>query len=561
MEKGQSEVTNKIRSAIKHKLAEISDFVDDELPEYIMILVANQRSKSQIEKDLSLFLRNDTVNFTNWLWDLLNNLKVGAKTNQTSLPNIESDILKKEVDADEDAVVLDFYPDEHETDFLTPEDTNDSFISKSSIQASPGQNNDVKKESIVKKTAESIKFVEKRKITISSPVKIIKKSLIQTSREPLSSAVIPIKRKYKDTEDEYDPAKPEYEKPSHISKNRNYGGPAALQANKLLLKAVDDAAKSILKGKSIEDFYKPTPIKVLTSKQCNSIPEKENLCKKRNFPQQTTSVGKSTLEVPNLKTSEVDSNEYPPDVVMEDNIYPISPQRNRTICIKSVPLVSDSFDLVNTEYITDTDYSYSFDDAEEVRPKSPHFIVTLDGVNRNTFKRKFEENSIDSMEEDEEEEEDKNVLQTDETNTSPEKKLKLNERCKYWPACKNSDHCLYHHPTVPCKCFPDCKFGDKCLYIHPNCKFDALCSRKDCPFTHASKRKLPLIAVPVKMVPIKSRRMNVVCKFFPKCTSKNCPYVHPKLCRYGTDCRLPACLFSHFPVPSRSQMKWQATVS
>ena len=36
--------------------------------------------------------------------------------------------------------------------------------------------------------------------------------------------------------------------------------------------------------------------------------------------------------------------------------------------------------------------------------------------------------------------------------------------------------------------FPGCKFGDKCLYIHPNCKFDAKCTKKDCPFTHASKR-------------------------------------------------------------------------
>lgn len=38
--------------------------------------------------------------------------------------------------------------------------------------------------------------------------------------------------------------------------------------------------------------------------------------------------------------------------------------------------------------------------------------------------------------------------------------------------------------------FPNCKFGDKCLYIHPNCKFDASCTRRDCPFTHASPRNM-----------------------------------------------------------------------
>ena len=36
--------------------------------------------------------------------------------------------------------------------------------------------------------------------------------------------------------------------------------------------------------------------------------------------------------------------------------------------------------------------------------------------------------------------------------------------------------------------FPYCKFGEKCLYIHPNCKYDAKCTRMDCPFTHATRR-------------------------------------------------------------------------
>ena len=25
------------------------------------------------------------------------------------------------------------------------------------------------------------------------------------------------------------------------------------------------------------------------------------------------------------------------------------------------------------------------------------------------------------------------------------------ERCKYWPSCRQGDHCSYHHPNVPCK--------------------------------------------------------------------------------------------------------------
>lgn len=58
------------------------------------------------------------------------------------------------------------------------------------------------------------------------------------------------------------------------------------------------------------------------------------------------------------------------------------------------------------------------------------------------------------------------------------------ERCRFWPNCKNGDKCTYHHPTVPCKLFPKCRFGNKCLYVHPTCKFDARCTRHDCPYLH-----------------------------------------------------------------------------
>nr|CAD7199667.1 unnamed protein product [Timema douglasi] len=102
-------------------------------------------------------------------------------------------------------------------------------------------------------------------------------------------------------------------------------------------------------------------------------------------------------------------------------------------------------------------------------------------------------------------------------------KSKSNERCKFWPGCRQGDKCSYQHPTTSCKSFPNCKFGDKCLYIHPNCKFDAACTRRDCPFTHASPRALasyPVVAT--------SRPSTQVCKYFPKCTNTSCPYLHPK---------------------------------
>ncbi|XP_010223270.1 PREDICTED: zinc finger CCCH domain-containing protein 14 [Tinamus guttatus] len=137
-------------------------------------------------------------------------------------------------------------------------------------------------------------------------------------------------------------------------------------------------------------------------------------------------------------------------------------------------------------------------------------------------------------------------------------KEKVLERCKYWPACKHGDECVYHHPTLPCKLFPNCKFADKCLFIHPNCKYDAKCTKPECPYTHASRRT-PLPApkpAPLPTPPTPSG--NPLCKFFPACKKMECPFYHPKHCRFNTQCTRPDCTFYHptIAVPPRHALKW-----
>ena len=41
-------------------------FEDDELPDYIMVMLANKRSKEQMTEDLVLFLGANTNLFTDW---------------------------------------------------------------------------------------------------------------------------------------------------------------------------------------------------------------------------------------------------------------------------------------------------------------------------------------------------------------------------------------------------------------------------------------------------------------------------------------------------------------
>ncbi|XP_065541950.1 zinc finger CCCH domain-containing protein 14 isoform X5 [Lathamus discolor] len=139
-----------------------------------------------------------------------------------------------------------------------------------------------------------------------------------------------------------------------------------------------------------------------------------------------------------------------------------------------------------------------------------------------------------------------------------QKQEKVLERCKYWPACKNGDECVFHHPTLPCRVFPNCKFADKCLFIHPNCKYDAKCTKPDCPYTHASRR---LPHTPPKPAPLPTPSISSsspLCKFFPACKKMECPFYHPKHCRFNTQCTRPDCTFYHptIAVPPRHALKW-----
>ncbi|XP_012353624.2 zinc finger CCCH domain-containing protein 14 isoform X2 [Nomascus leucogenys] len=137
-----------------------------------------------------------------------------------------------------------------------------------------------------------------------------------------------------------------------------------------------------------------------------------------------------------------------------------------------------------------------------------------------------------------------------------QKPEKLLERCKYWPACKNGDECAYHHPISPCKAFPNCKFAEKCLFVHPNCKYDAKCTKPDCPFTHVSRR-IPVLS-PKPVAPPASPSSSQLCRYFPACKKMECPFYHPKHCRFNTQCTRPDCTFYHptINVPPRHALKW-----
>ncbi|KAH8363501.1 hypothetical protein KR084_010956 [Drosophila pseudotakahashii] len=75
-----SEIGQKMRSAVKAKLLELgtggsSGFIDDELPDYVMVMVANKRTKQQMNAELNLFLGDQTDLFVTWLHEVLQKLQ------------------------------------------------------------------------------------------------------------------------------------------------------------------------------------------------------------------------------------------------------------------------------------------------------------------------------------------------------------------------------------------------------------------------------------------------------------------------------------------------------
>ena len=64
---------------IQTKLTELGAYVDDELPDYVLVMVANRRGRQDMKKELELFLGDATDRFCTWLFGVLDRLKDAKK--------------------------------------------------------------------------------------------------------------------------------------------------------------------------------------------------------------------------------------------------------------------------------------------------------------------------------------------------------------------------------------------------------------------------------------------------------------------------------------------------
>ena len=86
-----TELSVQIKKAIKAKLQEMQCYVDDELPDYIMVMIANKKTTQQMTDDLKIFLSEKSVTFCEWLGEVLERLdKVGDGKDSSKHDNEKS---------------------------------------------------------------------------------------------------------------------------------------------------------------------------------------------------------------------------------------------------------------------------------------------------------------------------------------------------------------------------------------------------------------------------------------------------------------------------------------
>ncbi|KAF7669123.1 hypothetical protein LDENG_00240980 [Lucifuga dentata] len=684
-----AEISKKIRAAIKGKLQELGAYIDEELPDYIMVMVANKKTSQQMADDLSLFLGNNTMKFTAWLHGVLEKLRSVA-VEPASLKNpLQSDsstaTVKSRSSVSEDSRAEDLKvltvsstrtdrtetrvsSSEHESRRGTSERNSprltstvkplmEPLPSEAIIDIKPEMDDDLIAEDLVDirtnpartrgsaaRPATQIyrpvqsKFASASSVNTCRPTEGSSQSRQQDSRSsrlarngsskeelsrkrkaPVASSVVRVNRA---TDEDSDDVEEEEEDEgyggrglsSHVSlpskPERKPTLPPAKQANRnLILKAISEAQDSITKTTAFSAIpqrqtvpvaprtrlasneemtaaiqlvqehlqslaprvqaYTPAeippstalaPARSLASRlqldlaesrvgreRCDNGVEVATGSEKKTFDTRSFIMSRPLIEEP------ARSQQRPQ---VKENVQPAAPRTVQASKEKGDTADSASPKFIVTldgvpsplENLADCDM-----ELDEVRPPSKvteatiHFnkepkISVLDRLQGGVASPEEEAMDIEVAEE-----------------AVPLKKQKVMERCKFWPVCKSGDVCMYHHPTTQCKTFPSCKFGDKCLFVHPNCKYDARCTKPDCPFTHVSRRS----AITPPPRPVLAPQTRSVCHFFPECKKMDCPFYHPKPCRFAAQCKRAGCTFYHptTSVPPRHALKWTKTQS
>ncbi|XP_048655110.1 zinc finger CCCH domain-containing protein 14 isoform X10 [Marmota marmota marmota] len=538
-----------------------------------MVMVANKKSQDQMTEDLSLFLGNNTIRFTVWLHGVLDKLR-SVTTEPTSLKSSDTNIFDSNV------------PSNKSSFSRGDERRHEAAVSPLAISSSRPE----KRDSRVSAGSQEQKTTNTRQ-TYDEGAATRLMSTVKPLREPAPSEdVIDIKPEPDDLIDEdlnfvqenplsqkkptvtltYGSSRPSieiYRPPA--SRNADSGA----HLNRLQFQQQQNsihAAKQLdVQNNRVYETGHLCEPEVLNNLEETYSPFFRNNSEKmsiedENFRKRKLPVVSSVVKVKKFnhdgeeeeedddygsRTGSVSSSVSVPAKPERRPSLPPSKQANKNLILKAISEAQES--VTKTTNYSAVPQKQTLPVAPRTRTSQEELLAEVvqgqSRTSRISSPIKEEEAKGDNIEKNQAEMSELSVVQ------KPEKLL---ERCKYWPACKNGDECAYHHPISPCKAFPNCKFAEKCLFVHPNCKFDAKCTKPDCPFTHMSRR-IPVLPPKPVTTPTPSSSSQL-CRYFPACKKMECPFYHPKHCRFNTQCTRPDCTFYHptITVPPRHALKW-----
>ncbi|XP_021034290.1 zinc finger CCCH domain-containing protein 14 isoform X2 [Mus caroli] len=593
-----TEISRKIRSAIKGKLQELGAYVDEELPDYIMVMVANKKSQDQMTEDLSLFLGNNTIRFTVWLHGVLDKLR-SVTTEPSSLKSPDTSIFDSNVPSNKSSFSR---GDERRHEAAVPPlavsssrpEKRDSRVSTSSqeqkstnVRHSYDDGASTRLMSTVKPLREPAPSEDVIDIK-PEPDDLIDEDLNFVQENPLSQKKPTVTLTYGSSRPSIEIYRPPASRNADTGTHLNRLQLHPQQSSAHAAKQLDVQSSQVYEAgrlceppvlSSVEDTYSPFFRNNLDKMSI----EDENF-RKRKLPVVSSVVkvkrfshdGEEEEEDEDYGTriGSLSSSVSVPAKPERRPSLPPSKQANKNLILKAISEAQES--VTKTTNYSAVPQKQTLPVAPRTRTSQEELLAEMvQGQNRaprisppvkqeeakgdNTEKiqgtqqrqllsrLQIDPVMVETMEMSQAEMTDLSVAQ------KPEKLL---ERCKYWPACKNGDECVYHHPISPCKAFPNCKFAEKCLFVHPNCKYDTKCTKADCPFTHMSRRAPILTPKPVSSPAPSSNGQ--LCRYFPACKKMECPFYHPKHCRFNTQCTRPDCTFYHptITVPPRHALKW-----
>ncbi|XP_037359634.1 zinc finger CCCH domain-containing protein 14 isoform X5 [Talpa occidentalis] len=594
-----TEISRKIRSAIKGKLQELGAYVDEELPDYIMVMVANKKSQDQMTEDLSLFLGNNTVRFTVWLHGVLDKLR-SVTTDPSSLKSSDTNIFDSNVPSNKSSFSR---GDERRHEAAVPPlavsstrpEKRDSRVSTSSQEqktTNVRQSYDDGAATRLMSTVKPLREPAPSEDVIDikpEPDDLIDEDLNFVQENPLSQKKPTVTLTYGSSR----PSIEIYRPPA----SRNADGGTHL--NRLQFQqqqnSIHTAKPLDIQNSRVYETGRLCEPEVLNSLEETYSPFFRNNSEKmsieeENFRKRKLPVVSSVIKVKKFnhdgeeeeedddcgsRTGSISSSVSVPAKPERRPSLPPSKQANKNLILKAISEAQES--VTKTTNYSTVSQKQTLPVAPRTRTSQEELLAEMvQGQNRTpriSTPVKEEETKEDNIEKSQGTQQRQllsrlqidpvmaETLQISQAEMSDlsmaQKPEKLLERCKYWPACKNGDECAYHHPVSPCKAFPNCKFAEKCLFVHPNCKYDAKCTKADCPFTHMSRRIPVLPPKPAVTTPAPPSN-NQLCRYFPACKKMECPFYHPKHCRFNTQCTRPDCTFYHptITVPPRHALKW-----